>query len=44
MVSLDIGMFFSRKMRISGQHSLQKDETDFVVLSPDKVVCTGKLA
>jgi len=30
-------------MRISGQHSLKKDETDFVVLSLDENVCTGEL-
>ena len=35
-MSLNISLFSSRKVRISGQHSLKKDQTDFVVLSPDK--------
>ena len=43
-MSLDIGAFSSQNMRISGQHSLKKDKTDFFVLSPDKNVCAGKLA
>jgi len=42
-MSLNIGVFSSQNMNISGKHSLKKGETDFFVFSPDKNVCAGSL-